>query len=210
MDAPGNILGWLAERLGGEGPNWGVWWVFIGAVLDAGLFPVFVETVLIPPLLFQPDRWPLFAVVFLAGTLVGAAIAYWLGVRAGGGLADWLIPDERREELERLVRENGLWAAGLAEIGPIPFITFPVVAGTSRLPFLRMLGLVAVVRGVRYGVFAGLLVTFGQPLWELLEGHPWLAGLALILYAAALFYSFWWKPRKELRAQHRERAGSSG
>jgi membrane protein YqaA with SNARE-associated domain len=196
MDLIGNLMDWVRELLRSDlARDYGPWWMLIGAFLDSGVLPVGVETVIVPPLLFHPGRYLPYGILFLAGSLLGAAFAYWLGKTGGRPLLERLVSEERRRRAEELVRKHDVWAVVAVEVAPIPYTAFTVVGGAVGLPFGRFMALVAALRTLRYGIQGTLVALFGERAWEFLRENPLVLvaiGIALLGWLA----HGWWKRRR--------------
>jgi membrane protein YqaA with SNARE-associated domain len=112
----------------------------------------------------RPDRAVLYVALATAGSLLGAAITFWIGRRAGEHGLERLVSTRRLDHVKRRVRDSGAIALALPAMMPPPFPLTPFVLtcgalAVSRTRFFITLGL---VRLFRFGLEATLAVIYGR------------------------------------------------
>src|SRR5215203_3538489 len=112
----------------------------------------------------KPDAAVLYAALATAGSLVGGAVTFWIGRRAGEHGLERFVSKRRLDHVKRRVRDSGTIALALPAMMPPPFPLTPFVLtcgalAVSRTRFFITLGL---VRLVRFGLEATLAVIYGR------------------------------------------------
>ncbi len=137
----------------------------------------------------QPASAPLYALLSLAGSILGGMTLYWLG-RTGSG---WVVRKKfSRAKLERArpwLDRNGFVSVIVMSLlpPPAPFKLFLLAAGVFRLHVLQFVAGLCVGRSVRFGVVAYLGARYGRAAEAYLrENTGWasavLIGVALLSY----------------------------
>ena len=145
--------------------------------------------------------------VGLAGILAGDSVIYWIGRRLGARVAEFrllrrLVPPEKLQQVERLVRRRGNFVVVIARF--LPGLRAPTyfTVGHSRLPFWEFL------------LYDGLAALVSAPLWVCLGywfgddigraareaarfGHLILLGVGVVLLALGVR---WWQRRRAARS----------
>jgi membrane protein YqaA with SNARE-associated domain len=103
------------------------------------------------------------AVLATAGSLAGAALTFWMGVKIGEHGLERYIPPKRLARIRR--RMNRVGAIGLAVLDlippPFPFTPFILASGALEVKATRFFGTLAVCRLIRFGAESLLAVTYG-------------------------------------------------
>jgi uncharacterized membrane protein YdjX (TVP38/TMEM64 family) len=119
----------------------------------------------------------------MAGWLLNAVVAFWIGHHAARPVLYRMAGRERFERYERLVHRGGVTLLlGMRMIPIIPFSLFSYVAGAARVPFARFVWTTA----VGYIPITAVFVYLGSKLEELSPTDPLLWAGALVLIALLL------------------------
>jgi membrane protein YqaA with SNARE-associated domain len=145
---------------------------------------------------------PLWAVVLLAtaGSMAGAALTFWMGVKIGEHGLEHYLPPKRLARVRRKVHSAG--AIGLAVLDlippPFPFTPFILAAGALEVDAATFFGTLTACRLVRFGVEALLAAVYGQRILMWLDSDVFqeavvaccvLGALLTIMSLAKLFRS---------------------
>jgi membrane protein YqaA with SNARE-associated domain len=116
-----------------------------------------------------PDKWLLFAIVAIAGAMVGAYLSYDLAAKGGEALLHRYVPEKYTERVTRWVKENPVLSIGLPALlpPPIPLTPFVIAAGALRMPKKKFLVTFAIFRSARYLAEAWLAQYYGKHLIRL-------------------------------------------
>jgi membrane protein YqaA with SNARE-associated domain len=153
------------------------WLVGLGSV---GLFPVAAVDASVIPLPLPgstdllllvlashtPDKWFLFAIVAIAGAMVGAYFSYDLAAKGGTELLDRYVPAKYTGRVTNWVKENPVLSIGLPALlpPPIPLTPFVIAAGALHMPKKKFLVTFAIFRAARYLIEASLAKVYGKHL----------------------------------------------
>lgn len=147
--------GWAATAVGA--------WAF----LQASVVPGPVDGVIVPLGLADPKRAWRFAWSALAGSTLGALVAYTIGALAfesvGRALLGWLgVAGPEVEQFRATFKEKGLWVVLLSTVTPLSGKLVAIAAGAFGIPVLPFLATMVIGRGIRYSVIAAVVRYFGD------------------------------------------------
>ena len=150
--------------------------VFVMAALDSTPFfswPFGIDTaVVVLAARLHTLAWivPLLAT---AGSIVGAAVTFWMGRKIGdNGLARY-IPARRLNSVRRRVKDRGAIALAVLDLipPPFPFTPFVLAAGALEVDTRLFFFTLAAARAVRFGLEAALAVWYGKAILTWLESE---------------------------------------
>jgi membrane protein YqaA with SNARE-associated domain len=151
------VLGLFASPLG----------VFVLAALDSTLFfslPFGIDAAVIILAARLGGVWWIVPLLATAGSVVGAAVTFWMGVKVGEqGLERW-VPVRRLEQVRRRVRKSGAIALAVLDLipPPFPFTPFVLAAGALAVKARMFFVTLTLVRIFRFGVEAALAQVYGH------------------------------------------------
>jgi membrane protein YqaA with SNARE-associated domain len=163
--------------------------VFVLAALDSSLFfslPFGIDAVVIIVAARRQSAWmvPLLAA---AGSVVGAALTFWMGVKIGEQGLDRYVPVKRLEAIRRRINERG--AIALASLSlippPFPFTPFVLAAGALNVRTATFFTSFAVCRIIRFGIEAALAVRYGRRILRWLDS-AWFQDFVAVCIALAV------------------------
>jgi len=142
--------------------------VVVLAALDSTVFfslPFGIDAVVIILAARLREMW--WAVPLLAtfGSVAGAALTFWMGVKIGEKGLDRWVPDERRlDRIRCRVREKGAVALAVLDLvpPPFPFTPFLLVAGALEVAPRTFFGTLVACRIFRFGLEALLALRYGR------------------------------------------------
>lgn len=169
--------------------------------VEAFIFPVAPEVMLAPMTLARPRRWWQFASISLGFSLLGSLVGYALGHYAFDAVKPWLADAGWLPHLEALVHTLGadarthpwkaFWLLVAAGFVPIPMKIASWACGIVGMPMLPFLGGIAVGRGKRVFLVAGVIRLGGERAERVLHKYIEWIGWALVVLIAALLV-WWW------------------
>lgn len=167
------------------------WWLFAIAFAEASFFPVPPDVMLIPMAIAAPRRAWRYALVALAGTLLGGCFGYILGHYLFAVAAQPILRAYHYEAafaaFQDTFRRYGVWIILLKGLTPIPYKIVTIAAGAADFSFPLFIAASAVTRGARFFLVCGLLRYFGEPIRGFIERR---LGLVLALLAVAIVAGF--------------------
>jgi membrane protein YqaA with SNARE-associated domain len=152
------VLGWAESRYGSAA-------LFVLAVVEASVFLVPPDVLLIALCVGRPRRSLYFAAVCTVGSVVGGILGYLIGYQLyeliGRPIIEFYGAAEAFQRVGDLYRTNLVVALGTAGFTPIPYKVFTIAAGAFSVPFVPFLMISAVSRGARFFLVAGLIRIWG-------------------------------------------------
>ena len=151
------------------------WWgAFLLGALDSSLFffvPFGTDAVVVYLCARNPSLFWLYPLLTTAGSIVGAAVTYLIGVRIGDDGLSRFVAARRLERLRTRVREIGAFTLGLfaALPPPFPLTAFVLTSGALKVGMTRFLLVFAVARVMRFGAEAVLARRYGESVLRVLE-----------------------------------------
>lgn len=185
------VLGWADSK-------WGTAALFILAFFEASIFPVPPDILLIALCLGKPKKSLNYAMICLAGSILGASAAYALGHWAWGVVDHWFIPglfsQEAFDSVGAMYDKWNFWAVFVAGFTPVPYKIFTVAAGVFSINFPMFVLASFVGRGMRFFLVGWLIWKFGPPIKTFIDKYfNWLViALTVLLVGGFLlvYYVF--------------------
>jgi membrane protein YqaA with SNARE-associated domain len=125
----------------------------------------------------------LLPVLATAGSLIGAAMAFWIGRKIGkNGLEHWVSPGVL-ESVRREVSHKGAVALVLPALLPPPFPLLPFVlaCGALSVSATRFFIMFAGLRLVRFSILTALAWFYGRQILTMFQTGTFKAGIALLV-----------------------------
>ena len=141
--------------------------VLLMGALDSSLIfflPLGIDFVVIVLSARQPQLFWLYALLATAGSVIGAAVTFWIGRKVGKhGLSRLMNPSRLKRVQNRVAHHAGFGVAALAIIPPpFPFTAFVLASGAFGGHAWTFLTTLAAVRLVRFLAEAGLASIYGR------------------------------------------------
>ncbi len=140
------------------------WALFFIAVIEASVFPVPPDLLLIALALGRPDLALRFAALATSGSVVGAMLGYAIGLLLFTSVAQPLLElygaMEQFEHVQQLFVEWGLALVLIAGFSPIPFKVITIAAGAFGMFFPGFMLASLLSRGARF-YLEGILLKWG-------------------------------------------------
>ncbi|EAU55544.1 YqaA family protein [Mariprofundus ferrooxydans] len=171
------------------------WALFVIAMIEASVFPIPPDILLLALALGKPQKALRFASIATAGSVVGAVIGYGIGmflfVAVAQPLLEFYHAMERFAEVQQLFAEYGVVIVLIAGFSPIPFKVITIAAGAFGLSFPAFIVAALLSRGARFYLEGALLRWGGDALRALVERHfEWLT-VAVVVVVIGGFALLW-------------------
>ena len=147
--------------------------LFVLAALDSSLFfslPFGIDAVVIIVAARLPAAW-LVPLLAAAGSVTGAALTFWTGIKIGEQGLERYVQPKRLEKIRKRIKESG--AVALASLSllppPFPFTPFVLAAGALEVRRATFFTTLALCRLVRFGIEAALAVRYGRRILRWLD-----------------------------------------
>ncbi len=198
------VFAWVDRLAASPHPGW---WLFVWAFAESSFFPIPPDAALITLGMARPEAAVWYGLVTTAGSVLGGAGGYCIGLYGGRPLLYRLFDRAKVAGVERTYNRYGGWATGIAGLTPLPYKVFTIAGGAFKIDFRTFMAASAVSRGARFLAEGVLLYFFGAPIRDFLyEQFDWVS----VVVAAAAVLGFWAVHRIGHRA-HRETArGTEG
>src|SRR5260221_9327085 len=141
--------------------------VIILAALDSTLFfslPFGIDGAVILLAARMRAFWWIVPLLATAGSVAGAALTFWMGIKIGEqGLERW-VPEHRLLQVRARVRRNGAIALAVLDLipPPFPFTPFVLAAGALDVKARTFFLTLVLCRIFRFGLEAALALVYGD------------------------------------------------
>jgi len=147
--------------------------VVLGA-LDSTLFfslPFGIDTVVIILSARMNDAAWIVPLLATAGSLAGAWLTFWMGIKIGEKGLERHIPERRLERIRARIKRSGALALAVLDLipPPFPFTPFVLAAGALDVPRPTFFVTLAVCRLARFGLEAVFARRYGAHILRWLE-----------------------------------------
>ena len=164
--------------------------VVLMGVLDASMvffLPLGIDFVVIIMAARKPEVFWLYALLATIGSLLGAALTFWIGRKVGEvGLTKFVNP-KRLDHVKARVNRGGMVVAALAIIPPpFPFTPFVLTSGALGMNAWSFLGTLAAVRVFRFSVEAALASRYGSQILRWMKTPTFQAVIGVFIALAVI------------------------
>jgi membrane protein YqaA with SNARE-associated domain len=146
----------------------GIWVLFFIAFAESSFFPLPPDIFLIALCVAAPKKSFHFAFVCSAGSVLGGAFGYGLGLAfmdtLGVHILDLYQLGDKYEVAQRLYQEHDALAVAAAGFTPLPYKLFTITAGAFKVNFFTFLLVSLVSRAARFFLVSALIYKFGAPI----------------------------------------------
>ncbi len=165
--------------------------VLVMGALDSSLIfflPLGIDFVVIRMSARHPNLFWLYAALATAGSLVGAALTFWIGRKVGKhGLSKLVNPKRLKRIEERVSQKAAFSIASLAIIPPpFPFTAFVLTSGAIRANAWSFFLMLAAVRLARFGVESALAARYGRRVLLMMESRTFMAIIGVMIALAVI------------------------
>lgn len=165
--------------------------------LEASIFPIPPDIILIPLVLMDPGNALLYGLASTFSSACGSLLGYLIGVRVGRPVAERLLRPGQLERAESLYQRYGLMAVAIAAFSPIPFKVFTITSGLLRLERLPAFFMVSLLgRAARLLPEALLIGLWGREALTLVEENLTLFSVLGALTIASGYFLYRWLTRR--------------
>jgi membrane protein YqaA with SNARE-associated domain len=165
--------------------------VVVLAALDSTLFfslPFGIDAAVIILAARMHSLWWLVALLATLGSVAGAALTFWMGVKVGETGLDRFVPERRLETIRSRIREKGAVALAILDLipPPFPFTPFVLAAGALEVSARTFFVTLATCRIFRFGVEAGLAALYGKSIVAWLDSDLFRDIISFLIVIAAV------------------------
>ena len=169
--------------------------VVVLAALDSTILlnlPLGIDAVIVILAARLQRSWWIVPLLATLGSIAGAALTFWMGVKVGEKGLDHYVPPKRLDRIRTRVRDSGAIALAVLDLipPPFPFTAFVIAAGALEVKATTFFVTLAVCRLLRFGVEAALAATYGKHILVWLESDLF-QDVATLLIVAAIILTAW-------------------
>lgn len=167
-------------------------WLALVSFIEASVFPIPPDVMMIPMVLATPRRWWRIALVATAASVVGGEFGYWIGATLFDTLGQKVLEIYHLQDafasFQAKFQEYGGWIVLAKGATPIPFKLVTIASGAVHLdPVVFTVSAIG-SRAFRFFLVAALLRWFGEPIRHFVEKHlVWVTTLGLVLLVGGFF-----------------------
>ncbi|MBN8188881.1 MAG: YqaA family protein [Salipiger thiooxidans] len=169
-----------------------LWALAAVAFIEASIFPIPPDVLMIPMVLAAPRRAWLIALVATVASVIGGLAGYVIGhfffEGLGRPILEALGKGDQIEAFNARFNGVGFWAVLIAGVTPFPFKVITIMSGWTAMPLGTFVVTAIIARSLRFFVVAGLLWAFGAPIRDFIEKR---LGLVFTLFVLILLGGFY-------------------
>ncbi|MBE9635749.1 YqaA family protein [Salipiger mangrovisoli] len=169
-----------------------LWALAAVSFIEASVFPIPPDVLMIPMILAAPRRAWLIALVATAASVVGGLFGYGIGHfffdSIGRPILESLGKADSMEAFNARFNGVGFWAVLIAGITPFPFKVITIMSGWTAMPLGIFVTTAVVARAFRFFIVAALLRAFGAPIRDFIENRLGLVFTVFVLLLAGGFF----------------------
>jgi membrane protein YqaA with SNARE-associated domain len=162
--------------------------LFVLAFFESSFFPLPPDPLMI---LLAVANVPFalgFAAITTAGSLLGAVLGYYIGLRGGRPILNKFFSQEKILFVERQYQQRDVWAVAIAGFTPIPYKIFAIGAGAFRLDFRRFMLASLIGRAGRFFLVGLLITIFGEPIQAAIDEYLDVLALGFVVLLVVGFF----------------------
>lgn len=187
------VYDWI---IGLAGDRRAIWWLAGIAFIEASVFPIPPDVLLIAMVLADRDKAWRYALVATLASVAGGWLGYFIGwglyEELGRPVINFYHLQAGFEKFRAGFNEWGGWIVLIKGLTPIPYKLVTIAAGVSRLNPLTFTVASLGSRALRFFLVAALLRRFGVPIRDFIERRlVWVTSIfAIFLVAGFLILKF--------------------
>ncbi len=165
--------------------------VVILAALDSTVFfslPFGIDAAVVILAAQLHELWWIVPLLATFGSIAGAALTFWMGVKIGERGLDRWVAEKRLTRIRRRVREKGAIALAMLDLipPPFPFTPFILAACALEVDTRIFLATLTACRLFRFGLEAVLAVIYGRSILLWLDSDLFHDIVAFFIFLAVV------------------------
>jgi membrane protein YqaA with SNARE-associated domain len=169
-----------------------LWALAVVAFVEASVFPIPPDVLMIPMIIATPRRAFVIAAVGTVASVLGGLLGYAIGALAfdqvGFPILSALGKGDAILAFNERFNSFDFWPVLIAGLTPFPYKVITIMSGWSGLPLGTFIIASIVARAGRFFLVAALLWKFGAPIRDFIEKR---LGLMTILFVVLLLGGFY-------------------
>ena len=159
--------------------------------LEASVFPIPPDPILLTMCLGRPKRSLWYALVCSIFSVLGAVLGYFIGLTLWstmeGFFFNYVFSENAFLYVKNLYHENSFLAILTAAFTPIPYKVFTVAAGVFRVSLADLIIASAIGRSARFFIEGGLFYFFGPRIKTFIDRYFNILTIVVTLLLIVLF-----------------------
>ncbi|EAU44454.1 MULTISPECIES: YqaA family protein [Salipiger] len=169
-----------------------LWALALVSFIEASVFPIPPDVLMIPMVLAAPRKAWLIALVATVSSVLGGLAGYGIGhfffESIGRPILESMGKADQMAAFNERFNGVGFWAVLIAGVTPFPFKVITIMSGWTAMPLGTFIVTSIVARALRFFVVAGLLWGFGQPIRHFIERRLGIVFTLFVLLLVGGFY----------------------
>ena len=169
-----------------------LWALALVSFIEASVFPIPPDVLMIPMVLAAPRKAWLIALVATVSSVLGGLAGYGIGhfffESIGRPILESMGKADQMAAFNERFNGVGFWAVLVAGVTPFPFKVITIMSGWTAMPLGTFIVTSIVARALRFFVVAGLLWGFGQPIRHFIERRLGIVFTLFVLLLVGGFY----------------------
>lgn len=141
--------------------------------IESSVFPIPPDTLMIPMVIAQRQRWIKIALICTITSVLGALLGYYIGAALfdtiGKPVLEFYGKADAFEKIRVWYNEWGGWGVFFAAITPFPFKVVTIFSGWTSLNLGVFIISSIIGRAFRFFIVSALLYRFGEPIRTFIE-----------------------------------------
>jgi membrane protein YqaA with SNARE-associated domain len=194
IDAVAAPRGWLRHVSALSRHRHSAWLLAAIAFADSSFLPVPPDLLLVPMILFRPERLRSLLVICTVASSLGAAVGYLIGYGLwsviGAPLIDFYGHADGFAAYQRLIANWGVWIIIAKAFTPLPFKIAAIAAGVAAMDPVSFMLASIFGRALHFAMVGGLLMLFGGRILALVARYEKPIAVISILVLVVLVVAF--------------------
>ena len=169
-----------------------LWALALVAFVEASVFPIPPDILMIPMIIAAPKRAFAIATVATVASVLGGMLGYFIGwglfESVGKPVLDFYGKSDEFSRFSERYNQFGPWAVLIAGVTPFPYKVITILSGSTGLSVPVFILSSVIARSIRFFLIAGLLWKFGSPIRDFIERR---LGLMFTLFVVILLAGFY-------------------
>ncbi len=169
-----------------------LWALAAIAFIEASIFPIPPDVLLIPMIIAAPRRAWLYATVATVFSVLGGLAGYAIGAFAYAQLGEPILlalgKADAMASFAQRFNDAGFWTVLTAGLTPFPFKVITILSGATGMSLPLFIGTAILARATRFFLVALLLWKFGAPIRVFIEKYlGWVALVGIVVLLGGFF-----------------------
>ncbi len=150
-----------------------LWLLALISAVEASIFPIPPDALMIPMILARPKRAFFIAGVTTLASVAGGVLGYFIGVylydKVGVPVLEFYGKTDAFDVFQTFYNKYGAVVLLFSGITPFPFKVTTILSGATGLNLATFIIFTLIGRGIRFFTVAALLWRFGEPIRDFIE-----------------------------------------